>query len=143
MAGSTGRAFGDVEIVVVHLDDGLLGSAVLDVLLRQVEAGRVRLLDMVLVHRSADGRHRLAEVDRHELALTGLELSAPGVGDDDARHFAARMPAGSSLALILVEPTGIEGFVRDLRRRGSRVVTTEAVPAVIANAVWRSAAESD
>ncbi|MCB8044765.1 hypothetical protein JM654_13070 [Microbacterium oxydans] len=45
------QALGDVEFVVVRLDDDRLGSTILGALLRQVESGTIRLLDFLVVRR--------------------------------------------------------------------------------------------
>lgn len=131
-----GRTLGDVEFVVVHLDDGHLSPTVLEALLRQVEAGAVRLLDLVIIHHLARDEHRLTEIDGDDFALAGLGLHTPGlVSEDDIRHFASGIPVGSAAALILVEPTWSERFSRDVGRRGARVLATQPIPAAIANTV--------
>ena len=134
------QALGDVEFVVVRLDDGRLSPDILEALLRQVESGAVRLLDFVIVQRIGTAEYRLVEIDRDEFALAGLGLDTPGlVCEDDARHFAAGLRAGAYAALILVEPTWSERFARDLDRRGDRIIAWQPIPAAIANAVLASA----
>lgn len=131
---------GDVEFVVVHLDDDHLSPIVLEALLRQVEAGAVRPLDFLVIRRLAHDGFGLTEVDGGEFALAGLELAAPGlISEDDARHFASALPEGSLAALILVEQTWGQRFSRDVRLRGDRVVATQSIPARVANAVLADA----
>lgn len=134
---------GDVEFVVVHLDDDHLSPVVLEALLRQVEAGSVRPLDFLVIRRLAHDRFALTEVDGDEFALAGLELAAPGlISEDDVRHFASGLPEGSLAALILVEQTWGERFSRDVRLRGDRVVATQPIPARVVNAVLADAEHS-
>ncbi|MFE7195909.1 DUF6325 family protein [Microbacterium oxydans] len=134
------RALGDVEFVVVRLEDDRLGSHVLEALLRQVESGAVRLLDVVMIRRLGHDEHRLVEVDRDDFTLAGLPLGTPGlIGADDAGHFAARIPIGALAALFLVELAWVERFARDVDCRIDRILTTQQIPARVANTVLSSA----
>lgn len=134
------QALGDVEFVVVRLEDDRLSPDILEALLRQVESGTIRLLDFLLIHRLDAEDWRLIEIDGDEFTLAGLGLDTPGlVGEDDARYFASGLPIGSFAALILVEPTWSERFSQDVDRRGDRILATQPIPAVIANAVLASA----
>ncbi|PRB19212.1 DUF6325 family protein [Microbacterium sp. MYb62] len=134
------QALGDVEFVVVRLEDDRLSPNILEALLRQVESGAIRLLDFLIVQRLGDEEYRVIEVDHDEFTLAGLGLDTPGlVCEDDARHFASGLPIGSLAAVILVEPTWGERFSRDVDRRGDRILATQPIPAAIANAVLASA----
>jgi hypothetical protein len=134
------QALGDVEFVVVRLEDDRLGPDILEALLRQVESGSIRLLDFLVIHRLDAEGWRLSEIDADEFTLAGLGLDTPGlVCEDDARHFASGLPVGSRAALILVEPTWSERFSRDIDRRGDRVLATQPIPAAVANTILESA----
>ncbi len=137
---TTLQALGDVEFVAVHLEGDRLGPNVLEALLRQVEAGAIRLLDFLMIERLGLEEHRIVEVDRDEFALAGLALETPGlIGEDDARHFAATVPLGALAALILVEPIWLERFARDVDHREDRILATQPIPASIANTILSSA----
>jgi hypothetical protein len=134
------QALGDVEFVVVRLEDDRLSPDILEALLRQVESGAIRLLDFLLIRRLDVEDWRLIEVDGDEFTLAGLGLDTPGlICEDDARHFASGLPIGSLAALILVEPTWSERFSHDVDRRGDRILATQPIPAAIANTVLASA----
>lgn len=134
------QALGDVEFVVVRLEDDRLSPSILEALLRQVESGAIRLLDFLLVQRLDRDDFRVIEVDHDEFVLAGLALDTAGlVCEDDARHFAAGLPIGSLAAVILVEPTWAERFSHDVDPRGERILATQPIPAAIANAVLASA----
>ncbi|WP_431073298.1 DUF6325 family protein [Microbacterium phyllosphaerae] len=138
MVGVT-RALGDVEFFVVRLDSDHLRPSVLEALLRQVEAGTVRVLDVLLIRRPTPHEFGLIEVDSDEFALAGLELHARGlVAEDDVRHFAAVLPVATSALLILVEPTWAEQFSAELTFNGDTVLATQFIPAAVANAVLGS-----
>ncbi|NJI58803.1 hypothetical protein HCX50_05115 [Microbacterium oxydans] len=138
------EALGDVEFVVVRLEDDRLSPDILEALLRQVESGAIRLLDFLLIQRLDVEDWRLIEIDADEFTLAGLGLDTPGlVCEEDARHFASGLPIGSLAALILVEPTWSERFSRDVDRRGDRILATQPIPAAIANTVLASALRQD
>ncbi|MBT2494485.1 hypothetical protein J7E45_02605 [Microbacterium sp. ISL-59] len=138
------EALGDVEFVVVRLEDDRLSPDILEALLRQVESGAIRLLDFLLIRRLDVEDWRLIEIDADEFTLAGLGLDTPGlVCEEDARHFASGLPIGSLAALILVEPTWSERFSRDVDRRGDRILATQPIPAAIANTVLASALRQD
>lgn len=129
------QALGDLEFVVVRLDDDRLSPHLLEALLRQVETGGLRLVDFLILHRIDDGSVQLTEIDRADFALAGLSLDVPGlICEDDARHFASAIATGSRAALLLVEPTWVERLSRDIDRRDDRVLATQTIPAPIANA---------
>lgn len=136
----TERALGDVEFFIVRLNSDHLSPSVLEALLRQVDQGAVRLLDLLLIRRPALDEYGLSEVDVDEFALAGLGLRTPGiVCEDDVRHFAAALPVGCVAMLILVEPTWAEEFSADLAFHGDTVIATQGIPASIANAVLGTA----
>ncbi|MCE0508195.1 DUF6325 family protein [Microbacterium sp. KKR3/1] len=138
--GVTLEALGDVEFVVVRLEDGRLSPNILEALLRQVESGAIRLLDFLILHRLHGDEWRLIEIDADEFALAGLGLDTPGlIGDDDARHFASHLPVGTVAALMLIEPTWSERFSRDVDRRGNSILAMQPIPAAIANTILATA----
>lgn len=129
------QALGDLEFVVVRLDDDHLSRNLLEALLRQVESGGLRLVDVLVLRRTDDGRAELTEIDRDDFALAGLGLDLPGlICEDDAHHFASAIAAGSCAALLLVEPTWVERLSHDIDHREDRVLTTQTIPAPVANA---------
>lgn len=137
---TTLQALGDVEFVVVRLEDDRLSSNILEALLRQVESGVIRLLDILMIKRLGREDYRLIEVDREEFTLAGLSLDTPGLMcEDDARHFVAEIPLDSLAALILVEPTWMERFARDVDRRSDPILATQPIPASIANTILSTA----
>ncbi len=113
------EALGDVEFVVVRLEDDRLSPDILEALLRQVESGAIRLLDFLLIQRLDVEDWRLIEIDADEFTLAGLGLDTPGlVCEEDARHFASGLPIGSLAALILVEPTWRRAILPRCRSAG-------------------------
>ncbi len=136
----TNDALHDVSVVVVHVDSDRPRPEVLEALLRQVEAGTLRLLDFLLVRRASDGTFEYVEVDAEMFRLAGLGLSLAGLlSVDDARALCTELAPGNHAALILVEPTWVERFSEELASLGADVLATHSVAGSHANAVWKSA----
>lgn len=130
----------DVSVVVVSIDSDRPRPAVLEALLRQVEAGVLRLIDFLIVRREPGGTFDFAEVDGEMFDLAGLGLGVAGLlSVDDARVLCANIDTGDNAVLILVEPTWVEQFSAELSARGADVLATHPISSSHANAVWRSA----
>ncbi|WP_336500930.1 DUF6325 family protein [Microbacterium paraoxydans] len=128
------RVLGDVAFVVVELRRERPGPPVLEPLLRQVEAGTLRVLDFLVVRREADA-HRITEVDGDDFLLAGLRLYAPGlICVQDVGYFLPWVPLGAVAAVILVEQCWDLRFVREVEDGGDRILATQAIPSAIANA---------
>lgn len=128
------RVLGDVAFVVVELRRERPGPPVLEPLLRQVEAGTLRVLDFLVVRREADA-HRITEVDGDDFLLAGLRLYAPGlICVQDVGYFLPWVPLGAVAAVILVEQCWHLRFVREVEDGGDRILATQAIPSAIANA---------
>ncbi|QDE34821.1 hypothetical protein FIV50_08465 [Microbacterium foliorum] len=133
----------DVSVVVVHVDSDRPRPAVLEALLRQVESGTLRLLDFLVVRRASDGSFEYVEVDAEMFRLAGLGLRLAGLlSVDDARSLCTDLAPGDRAALVLVEPTWVERFSRELAALGADVLATHPVAGSHANAVWKSARDS-
>lgn len=128
------HVLGDVAFVVVGLRRERPGPPVLEPLLREVEAGTLRVLDLLVVRRDVD-QSRVMEIDGDDLALAGLGLYAPGlISLDDVGHFLPWVPPGSTAAVILVEQRWDVRLVQEIEDGGDRVLATQAIPSAIANA---------
>lgn len=128
-----GRALGDVAFVLVELRRERPGPPVLEPLLRQVEAGRIRVLDFLVVRRDAEG-HRITEIDAEDFTLAGLRLYAPGlIALDDVSHFLPWVPLESTAAVVLVEQLWDVHFLREVEEAGDRVLARQSIPSAIAN----------
>ncbi len=131
------RELGDVQILVVRIGTDRPSPALLESLLRQVEASTFQLLDFFLVHRRSARGFDLTEVDEAQFALAGLSLQVPGlVGTDDARRIAMELPLDAWAAVILVEPMWFVRLSADLARLGHPLIDSFSVTAPDANAVW-------
>lgn len=128
-------ALGPVEFVVVTLAGEHPSARMLEALLDEVEAGAVRLLDFVVVHRGAGDRLDVLEVAADEFALAGLPLGAPGLAaEEDIRTMSESIPVGRCGAIIVVDLLWERRLTEGMSRGGALLVASEHVPASVANA---------
>ncbi|GGD81763.1 DUF6325 family protein [Microbacterium murale] len=133
---------GPVELTIVAQETGRPSPGLLASLAAQVDTGAVRLLDFVVLEKSADDQVTVSEVDRVEFALAGLELSARGLaGYEDLSALAERMPLGTSAAVIAFEPVWSRTLDQQLAESGAVVIGAERIPAMVANAILELSAE--
>ncbi len=108
----------DVAVIVFEgeLDQGGIRAAVA----RAVDAGSVRVLDVLLVHKNDDGSVDLFDSESPEAAeeLLGFPTDLPDlIGEEDALAIAAEMQAGSTVLMLAWEnvwAVEIASAIRDL-----------------------------
>ncbi|WP_221586306.1 DUF6325 family protein [Microbacterium sp. G2-8] len=133
---------GPIELTIVALESERPPLGFLASLAAQVEAGTVRLVDLVVIDKALDGGVTISEVDLDELGLVGLGLSARGLaGYDDLRVLADRVPPGIRAAIIAFELTWARALDEQLAQSGAVVIGTERIPAVVANTILDISAE--
>jgi len=126
---------GPVDIVVIGFppDAPRTGESI-PLFIDLVDRGVVRILDVMIVEKAADGTiARLeinelggqvsAELDVFDGASTGM------LGDEDASAAADGMQSGEAAVLICFENKWAAPFVSSVHRNGGRVLAFERVPA--------------
>lgn len=128
---------GPVEYVVIGFPGNRFNGDVIPALRDLVAAGTVNILDLVFIHKDADG------------VVTALEL-----GDDpDSAHFddldgevgfllsesdieeiAADMPANTSAGLLVWENAWAERFANAVRGSGGEVLASSRIPLEVVEA---------
>jgi uncharacterized membrane protein len=137
--------FGPVELYLVGFEGERPSPGVISALLDLVGQGIVRLLDFVVVSKSADGEVTVTEIDAEAEAygLVDVEILAAGIaGDEDIDEFAAHIPAGSSAAIVALELVYARELAAQVASSGGVVLRTERIPAPVVNAVLEAAEEN-
>ncbi len=138
------RPVGPVDIAVVAFDeprfDGSIASAIADL----VAQGIVRVLDIILVNKDADGVVTIAEVtdvDGDGIPdLIAIQGDIPGLlSEDDAGAAIEGMPNSSAIALIAWENTWIIRAREAIFANGGTLVAYERIAADDVQAVLDSA----
>lgn len=131
-AGTDEIDIGPIDYLVVEYPDGRPSGEALPHLVDLVDRGIVRLLDLALVVKDADGSHHgvtlsdLAGVP--ELAVFDGVVSGI-LDEDDLAETAAVIEPGAAAAIIVYENAWAAPFAAALRRNGAQVVSTGRIPA--------------
>ncbi len=131
--------YGPVDLIAAAFDSDMPDPIVLAELATLVDAGQVRVLDILVAHRGADG---MLEIDDLDLSAPGneaiahVELLAPGVvAADDVEALVAELAPGSSATVAAIELTWAKQFASTLASVGGVVLETVRIPAPVVNAV--------
>ncbi len=109
---------------------GEAGAALLDL----VEAGIVRIFDLLIIRKESDGTFTGVDIsDLSADSLGGFAVFAGArsglVGDDDIAEAAGVMEAGTAAALIVYENAWAVPFVAAARKMGAQLVASARIPA--------------
>ena len=123
---------GPVDWIVIEFSGPPTGAAA-PYLLDLVDRGLIRILDLLLVHKDAEGTIEiveLADLDGDgELDLAVFEGVRSGMlGDEDVAEAAAAIEANSSAFLLLYENLWAAPFATAVRRAGGQLVASGRIP---------------
>ncbi len=130
--------YGPVDLYLVGFDGDRPDPDVIAALVEQVDAGLVRVLDFVIISKSASGDVTVVEVEdeAEEHGLGGIELAALGLaGDEDVEELAELIEPGTSAALVALELLYARKLAGRLAGSGAEVLSAERIPAPIVNAI--------
>jgi hypothetical protein len=132
---------GPVQVLVVGFEEYSLSGEIMAELTKLADAGVVRLLDVLLVSRTEDGRLETLpappgahpDLGRLTAAFLSEAPAARGVQDDDHRcgqgetepavwSLEDAVPPGGAAAVALIEHMWAQPFVEAVRRSGGRML---------------------
>lgn len=124
---------GPVSYLIVEFPGSRMTGEGLPILVDMVEAGLIRILDLLFVTRGEDGSLRAVELrdfdQDGQLDVAMFEGAASGLLDEsDLADAASVIEPGSSAGILLFENTWARGFTQALRRGGAEVVAAGYVP---------------
>jgi hypothetical protein len=124
---------GPIDYLVIEYPNGQPTGEALPHLVDLVEAGIVRILDVAVVAKSADGD--VAAIDMQQLAELGggalgiLDGAATGLLDDeDIAEAGAIMTPGAVGAILVYENTWAAPFATALRKAGGQLIANGRIP---------------
>ena len=151
MGGTEGTGvdeLGPVDYLVVEFPPGaqnFTGEMAAE-LVRLSDAGTIRVLDLLILQKAADGSVDAYEIDETEAAdeIRALETHVSEIlAADDVDHLAAAMEPGSVAGVLVWENTWAAPFASAARRAGGQLIATGRIPiqAIAASIEAEQAAE--
>ena len=125
---------GPIDIVILEFSGGKLAGETAGELLSLIDAGIIRLYDLLVVRKEEDGTFSgidLTDVDDEHVGGLAVFAGARSglLGDDDIQEAADAMEPGTVAALIVYENRWAERFVAAALREGGRMIATTRIPA--------------
>jgi hypothetical protein len=135
-----------LEYIIIGFPENAFSGEIVPELTALVDAGTIRILDLVFIARGDDGSVVALEVDEHDHLSAFAEL--PGgvggvIGPEDIEHAAESIAAGSSVLLLVWEDLWADPLARALRRAGGAFIEGARIPADIAEQVRTVLAEAN
>ena len=126
-------SLGPVDYIVVEFPAGASNftGEMSEELLRLVDAGTIRLIDILILTKDADGSVDAMELsDIDELGdLQRLEAElAELLAAEDVEHLAAAMEPGSTAGVLIWENLWAAPFASAARRSGGQLIATGRIP---------------
>ena len=138
--GTDADVHGPVDFLLLEFDGnkmtGDAGAALLDL----VERGIVRIYDLLVVRKEADGSFSGLEIGDLTADDVGSFAAFAGVrsgmlSDEDVSQAADAMEPGTAAAMIVFENTWAIPFIAAARRAGAEVIASSRIPADVINDV--------
>ena len=125
---------GPIDIVIIgYQPDAPMTGDAIPHLLDLVDAGIIRILDVLFVHKDSDGSfsgfeaHDLSEKHVGDLAI--FEGASSGLlGEDDVREAAEELEPGTAAVLLVYENRWAVPFTAAVRRNGGQLLATARIP---------------
>ena len=124
---------GPIDLVIIEFPAGESNftGEVADELVALVEAGTVRLIDVLILMKDGDGGIEVMELSDLEnlgpIQAFETEL-AEFLAEEDIVHLAAAMNPGSVAGVIVFENLWVAPFASAARRAGGQLIANERIP---------------
>lgn len=111
---------GPIDYIAVGFKGNNFDGSVLEELAKAVDSGVIRLVDLLLVIKNADGSIDVAEIeDQHEelkevAKLIGHKGDLPLLTEDDAQKLGAKMDNDTSAGILVIEQLWAKGLKKAL-----------------------------
>jgi hypothetical protein len=139
---------GPVDYLVVEFPPGAqnFNGEMAAELVRLSDAGTIRVLDLLILQKAADGSVDAYEIDETEAVdeIRALEAHVSEIlAADDVLNLAAAMEPGSVAGVLVWENTWAAPFASAARRAGGQLIATGRIPiqAIAASIEAEQAAE--
>lgn len=126
-------ALGPVEYAVIAFPGNRFNGDVVPALIELVESETVHIIDLVFVHKSADGVLTVGEIEELDADLGAVFAKLEGevddlLNEDDLNEIATLLSSNSSAAVIVWENLWAERFANAVRASGGQLVDSGRIP---------------
>jgi len=133
VASTEDLEIGPIDYLVVEFPGSKMTGKGLPLLVDLVEAGTIRILDLVFVSRAADGSVTALEVTDldgdGDLDLAVFQGAGSGLlGEDDITEASSAVEPGNSAGILVYENTWAAPLATEIRRGGGRLVAGGRIP---------------
>lgn len=130
---------GPVELIMIDFDGNNFNGEVAPALFDLVDRGIVRIIDLSVIIKDADGNALIYEAQElsPEVAEALGRLSADVAGllsEEDILDLAAEMPANTTALTMLVEHKWATDFAQAVRNSGGELVMAQRIPGDLVDA---------
>jgi hypothetical protein len=144
----TEQDVGPIDYLALQFPEAKVTGNGMAILVDLVDRGIIRILDLRVVLRTADGSYTgiaVTDLDNDgELDLAVFEGVESGLlDDDDIAEAAALIQPGSAVGIIVYENTWAGPFVTAMRAAGAEVVASARIPAATVIAALDSLEAAD
>ena len=146
MAENELDGYGPVDFLIVEFPAGASNftGEIAEEIVRLVDSGTIRVLDMIVITKDADGTLDAVEIsDAEDLGpLTAIEAGLAGLlAEEDVAYLAAAMEPGSVAGVLVYENLWAAPFAAAARRAGGVVIADGRVNAEDVVAAFAAVAE--
>ena len=138
MSTSPTAPVGPVDLAVIGFAGELRQGGIRQAVADAVESGTVRVLDLLLVRKEADGEVYLydAEDSGENEEVLGFPAEVPDlIGEEDARVIAEQMVPDSTVIVVAWENVWAATIAGTVRELGGELLAMERIPAADVRAV--------
>ena len=126
-------ALGPVEYAVIAFPGNRFNGDVVPALSELVESETIHIIDLVFVHKDADGVLTIGEIEELDAELGAVFAELEGDIDDllneeDLQEVSALLPPNSSAAVIIWENLWADRFATAVRESGGQLVDSGRIP---------------
>ena len=141
-------AFGRVEWIEIGFPGGKLSPDIVRPLKQLVDAGTIRIIDLVVLHKDGDGTVAALELDGLEPDEAALFSDLDGdvlglLNEDDIAFAGDTLTPDSSAAILVWENLWVTRFVSTVEEAGGWLAGHGEVPSDVAEAAFQAATESE
>ena len=130
---------GPVDVYIVGFPGNKFSGEIVPAILEQVEAGVIRIIDLLFVSKDADGTVTTLEVEDlgpAGAAFVGIDVASAGaLNHEDADEIADQIAPNSSALLIAYENAWMGSIISAFAHADAHIINHIRIPAVVVNEV--------